>query len=523
MLMRVLSISQTTVNSLSGDLGGTVSNLVWIVMERGFIDDETDDLASSWPSSEEKATGKNRRLADCIYIEFTYECDEFFLGETSMLFETIEPPLNVRGKRIVSPLSSFMRPGDRIPKPTREDDTTVFFDLLHPVSIPRRGDAMAFFGRLFCPPFMLEKRTDDSCARGLLSMISSPNTSKGDKIICAEWVDSFFIRRLSLVGVSCPKDFLSRFSPMEWDMKFSQLINSPRTFTGIVTESDIVRIISTFASFTATVSASAPAPAPTLAVSSSPKIIAVKTPEERDVLINDMIRSHARVIFITRYSVSSMSVRASSTGVVTFTFSRFLRSATLRDIVGDASRRGGDGSRGDGSRGDGGRRDGGRQDGPCRVTILLEDPTVPVTEKASTMEGCEVITLKTSPAEITIDGECPEGKLPVRIVSSADKIPQQKPDDLKARRVIVGGSWSGKIFSSPRIGECGTLVHKVGGLWFMGDDGVETKVNIDDSFINGDVILPHHAHGRRFDVPVIVDRDVKILPFMSSSAGILRE
>ena len=426
-----------------------------------------------------------------------------------MLFETIEPPLNVRGKRIVSPLSSFMRPGDRIPKPTREDDTTVFFDLLHPVSIPRRGDAMAFFGRLFCPPFMLEKRTDDSCARGLLSMISSPNTSKGDKIICAEWVDSFFIRRLSLVGVSCPKDFLSRFSPMEWDMKFSQLINSPRTFTGIVTESDIMRILSTFASFTAP----APAPAPTLAVSSSPKIIAVKTPEERDVLINDMIRSHARVIFITRYSVSSMSVRVSSAGVVTFTFSRFLRSVTLRDIVGDASRRGGDG----------GRRDGGRQDDPCRVTILLEDPTVPVTEKASTMEGCEVITLKTSPAEITMDGECPEGKLPVRIVSSADKIPQQKPDDLKARRVIVGGSWSGKIFSSPRIGECGTLVHKVGGLWFMGDDGVETKVNIDDSFINGDVILPHHAHGRRFDVPVIVDRDVKILPFMSSSAGILRE
>ena len=108
-----------------------------------------------------------------------------------------------------------------------------------------------------------------------------------------------------------------------------------------------------------------------------------------------------------------------------------------------------------------------------------------------------------------------------QIVSSADKIPSRSPMISRPRRVIVGVVGQEKY--SLQNWECGTLVHKVGSLWFMGDDSVETKVDIDDSFINGDVILPHHAHGEDSMSPVIVDRDVKILPFMSSSAGILRE
>lgn len=432
----------------------------------------------------------------------------FFLGKLMiMMFETIEVPLNIRGKRIVSPLSSLMRPGDRVPKPTREDEANVFFDLLHPVSIPGRGNAMAFFGRLFYPPFMMEKRTDDSCAKQLLLMLSSPPStlSKGDKIVCAEWVDFFFVRRLSLVGVSCPKDFLSRFPPMEWDMKFSQLIDNPRSFVGVVTDSDIKRILTTFSgtSFSDT-----PPEEPAANVFSLPssennetpnKIIIMNTPEQRDALIKDMMKLGSRVVFITRYSVSSMSTKL-ATGAVVLTFSKFLQSTTLRDVIGDGLR---------------------------SVTILLEDPTEPIIERASTMRGCEVIILKTLPSEIASNVSEHHGKEMVnsiKIVSSVDKIPQQNPDDLRTRRVIVGGHYHyPRKISSLRPGECGMLVHRGDSPWFISEGGVETKIITEVPFINGEVILPHHAHGRSFNVPVIVDRDIKILPFMSSSVGIFRE
>lgn len=395
-----------------------------------------------------------------------------------MMFDVIEAPLNIRGKRVISPLSSFMRPGDRTLRATREDDANVFFDSLHPVGIPANGNALAFFDRLFCRPFIFGERTHDSCAKQLLMMMSSSNMSKGDKIICDEWVDFFFARRLSLVGVSCPKDFLSRFSPLEWDMKFSQLIDDPRSFEGVVTESDIVRILTTF-SMSLVPSSSVP--------SFSPMKEKVQTPEERDMIINKMKPS--RIIFITRFSVSSMAVRL-STRVNSVTFSRFLQSITFKDIIGDGSR---------------------------PTTIVLEDPTNFVLEKALTMKGCEVVVLETSPAKITGIEHCPRSENSIRIVNSTDKIPQQNADDRRPRRVIVGGC-PGMI--SLKSGECGVLIHREDGPWFIGE--CETKVNIGIPFINGDVILPHHAHGRRFDVPVIVDKDVKFLPFMSSSVGIFR-